>query len=201
MASIALEDPALHEIVLVNERGRQIGTGSKAPVHRTAALHRAFSIFLVDQQGRLLLQRRNPLKYHSGGLWANSCCGHPRPGQRVLGEAKRRLSEELGVQARLKFAFHARYRCEVSNSMYENEFVHVYFGAFRGALRMNPNEVQDIAFTDLQGLLSASACEPKFYAPWLIHYLRHHRDQIEYAVARTIEAAALGSEFTQPREP
>ena len=83
-------------LILVDESNRAIGAAPKQAIHVAGLLHRAFSIFMVDARGRILLQQRNPRKYHSGGLWANSCCGHPRPGERTVTAARRRLNEELG---------------------------------------------------------------------------------------------------------
>src|SRR5207237_222810 len=84
-------------LILVDESNRAVGSAGKLAIHRSGLLHRAFSIFMVDAHGRVLLQQRHPKKYHSGGLWANSCCGHPRPGEKTITAARRRLGEELGV--------------------------------------------------------------------------------------------------------
>src|SRR5438045_6594578 len=127
--------------ILVDENNRAVGTGGKNAVHRAGLLHRAFSIFLVDAQGRLVLQQRHPHKYHSGGLWANSCCGHPRPGERTITAAARRLNEELGIDDSLRFGFFARYRADLDHGMHENEFVYVYFGAINGSPKRDPAEV------------------------------------------------------------
>src|SRR3979490_293525 len=101
---------AEEQLILVDEANRAIGTGGKMAVHRAGALHRAFSIFVIDKRGRILLQQRAAQKYHSGELWANSCCGHPRPGERTVSAARRRLNEELGVTDPLSVGFFARYR-------------------------------------------------------------------------------------------
>ena len=126
------------QLILVDESNRATGSGGKAAIHRAGLLHRAFSIFVVDDRGRLLLQQRNPKKYHSGGLWANSCCGHPRPGERTVAAARRRLNEELGVASDLAFGFFSRYRTELDNGMHENEFVYVYFGPLQSRPRPGP---------------------------------------------------------------
>ncbi len=126
------------QLILVDERNRATGTAGKTAVHRAGLLHRAFSIFVVDDRGRLLLQRRSPKKYHSGGLWANSCCGHPRPGERTAVAAHRRLGEELGVSSDLSFGFFARYRTALDHGMNENEFVYVYFGKLKADSRTEP---------------------------------------------------------------
>ncbi|MBV8289625.1 MAG: NUDIX domain-containing protein, partial [Hyphomicrobiales bacterium] len=85
------------QLILVDERNRATGSAGKTAIHRAGLLHRAFSIFVVDARGRIVVQQRSPDKYHSGGLWANSCCGHPRCGERTIAAARRRLNEELGV--------------------------------------------------------------------------------------------------------
>ena len=107
MTATGADSSAMSEeqLILVDERNRATGSAGKTAVHRGGLLHRAFSIFVVDDRGRIMLQRRNPQKYHSGGLWANSCCGHPRPGERTITAAHRRLDEELGVTSDLSFGF------------------------------------------------------------------------------------------------
>jgi isopentenyl-diphosphate Delta-isomerase len=162
------------ELILVDERNRAIGRAEKWAVHREARLHRAFSIFLVDAEGRLLLQQRSPAKYHSGGLWANSCCGHPRPGERTLAAARRRLGEELGAQATLRFGFRARYRTELPNGLTENEIVYVYFGAAPRALTPNPDEVAAVGWMGVDELKADIDRRPKRYAYWLRYYLKNH---------------------------
>src|SRR6202171_9319 len=116
------------QLILVDEGNRATGSAGKTTIHRSGLLHRAFSIFIVDDRARLVLQQRNLKKYHSGGLWANSCCGHPRPGERTITAAPRRLHEEVRVPCALSFGFFARYRTELDNGMHENELVYVYFG-------------------------------------------------------------------------
>src|SRR5688500_12367402 len=102
--------PMREHLILIDERNHAIGRAEKWDVHARGLLHRAFSIFLVDDAGRVLLQQRSRQKYHSAGLWANSCCGHPRPGERTHAAAKRRLHEELGATTALRYGFRARYR-------------------------------------------------------------------------------------------
>ena len=162
------------ELILVNERNRAIGRAEKWAVHREARLHRAFSIFLVDKAGRLLLQKRSRAKYHSGGLWANSCCGHPRPGERTLAAARRRLGEELGARARLRFGFRARYCTALPNGLTENEIVHVYFGVAPQTLALNPAEVAAVGWMTLPDLKADIARRPARYAYWLRYYLKNH---------------------------
>ena len=162
------------DLILVDERNRAIGRAEKWAVHREARLHRAFSVFLVDRAGRLLVQRRSRAKYHSGGLWANSCCGHPRPGEPTLRAARRRLGEELGADAPLRFAFRARYCTTLSNGLTENEIVYVFFGPAPVSLAPNPAEVSAVAWMSLEKLAADIERRPRRYAYWLRYYLKNH---------------------------
>lgn len=161
-------------LILVNEQNRAVGRAEKWTVHQQGRLHRAFSIFLVDEKGRLLLQRRSLAKYHSGGLWANSCCGHPRPGESTLAAARRRLGEELGATAALRFGFRARYCTALPNGLTENEIVYVFFGLMPATLNPNPNEVAEVSQLSLAALKDDIGLHPKRYAYWLRYYLKNH---------------------------
>jgi isopentenyl-diphosphate delta-isomerase len=165
-------------LILVDEHNRAVGTAGKDAVHRAGLLHRAFSIFLVDEAGRLVLQQRHPRKYHSGGLWANSCCGHPRPGERTVAAAARRLNEELGVASALSFGFYARYQGELGNGMRENEFVYVYFGRLTGRLHPNPAEISGVDFLPADEVGRRIQREPATFTYWLKHYFQNHADEI-----------------------
>jgi isopentenyl-diphosphate Delta-isomerase len=162
------------QLILVDESNRARGSAGKTAVHRAGLLHRAFSIFIVDDRGRIVLQQRNRQKYHSGGLWANSCCGHPRPGERTIAAARRRLNEELGVTSDLSFGFFARYRTELDNGMHENELVYVYFGRLNGAPRPHPDEVSDVAFLSCDEIGWRLKKDPDAFAFWFRHYFRNH---------------------------
>jgi isopentenyl-diphosphate delta-isomerase len=175
-------------LILTDEGNRAIGTAGKVAVHRAGLLHRAFSIFMVDAQGRILLQQRSPRKYHSGGLWANSCCGHPRPGERTLTAARRRLDEELGVRDPLTFGFFARYRADLDKGMQENELVYVYFGRLHAAPRPNPAEIAKVEFASLKEIDRRISAKPGSFAYWMKHYLARHRAEI----ARCATEAAGG---------
>jgi len=177
-------------LILVDERNRAIGSAGKDAVHRKGLLHRAFSIFLVDGKGRLLLQQRSRRKYHSGGLWANSCCGHPRPGERTITAARRRLNEELGVRAELSFGFFSRYRADLDHGMHENELVYVFFGPRRGALHPDPAEVANVDILPLDTISRRIRQEPEAFAYWLRHYVQHHLTDIARHAEKTARAAA-----------
>ena len=176
------------QLILVDEKNRALGTAGKDAVHRAGLLHRAFSIFLVDDRGRILLQQRHPQKYHSGGLWANSCCGHPRPGERTLSAARRRLGEELGVMSPLSFGFFSRYRADLEHGMQENEFVYVYFGPLRSAPDPNPIEIAQVEFASAGDLSRRIKREPESFTFWLKHYFQNHLDDIARLASETSRA-------------
>jgi len=161
------------QLILVDERNRAIGAAGKDAVHRQGLLHRAFSIFLVDAKGLLLLQQRSAQKYHSGGLWANTCCGHPRPGERTMTAARRRLHEELGVRGTLSFGFFSRYQAELDHGMQENEYVYVFFGRLAGELHPDPAEVAAVQFLPLDEIKRRIRKTPESFTYWLRHYLDH----------------------------
>jgi isopentenyl-diphosphate Delta-isomerase len=175
---------AEEQLILVNESNRAIGTGGKTAIHRAGQLHRAFSIFIVDREGRILLQRRSRQKYHSGGLLANSCCGHPRPGEVTRAAAQRRLTEELGIAAPLTFEFHSRYRSTLDDGMIENEFVYVYFGPLIERPNPNPAEVSEVEFASADDIACRIARNPAHYAYWLRHYFERHAPEIARAAKR-----------------
>jgi isopentenyl-diphosphate delta-isomerase len=166
------------ELIVVDARNRAIGRAGKREAHEEGLLHRAFSICLVDRAGQMLLQQRHPAKYHSGGLWANSCCGHPRPGERTLPAARRRLFEELGAKAPLHFGFTTHYRATFPNGLSENEIVAVYFGLTPPTLSLNPREVSAVTAMSLRALRADIRRRPGIYAIWLQHYVLHHFELI-----------------------
>jgi isopentenyl-diphosphate delta-isomerase len=177
------------QLILVDEGNRATGSAGKTAIHRSGLLHRAFSIFIVDDRGRIVLQQRNPKKYHSGGLWANSCCGHPRPGERTIAAARRRLNEELGVTTALSFGFFARYQTELDNGMHENEFVYVYFGRLKSEPRPDPAEIADVALLSCDEISRRIRQDPSVFTFWFRHYFRDHCADIK----RLAKQAALAA--------
>jgi len=176
--------PMTEHLILVNEQNRAVGRGEKLAVHEAGLLHRAFSVFLADADGRILLQQRSLKKYHSGGLWANSCCGHPRPGEVTRRAAERRVGEELGATARLHFGFRTHYRAQFANGLAENEMVYVYFGTLPATLRLNPLEVAAVSLKTFAELKHAAARQPENYVFWLNHYLTQHDREIRAGLKR-----------------
>jgi isopentenyl-diphosphate Delta-isomerase len=136
-------------------------------VHQRGALHRAFSIYLFDSNGRLLLTRRAAGKYHSGGLWTNTCCSHPRPGEALEDAARRRLLEETGIDCALTRRFHFIYRAELDNGMIEHELDHVFVGTFDGEPRLDPSESDAYEWVDPRALVRDVADHPERYSVWM----------------------------------
>src|ERR1700709_1109503 len=118
----------LEEVILVNENDEETGTIEKMEAHKQALLHRAFSVFVFNTKGEMLLQQRALGKYHSAGLWTNTCCSHPRPGEDVTDAAVRRLYEEMGMKCTLKEAFCFVYKAELDQNLTEHEYDHVFTG-------------------------------------------------------------------------
>ncbi len=159
-------------VVVVDETGRAIGEAGKLQVHRDATLHRAFSVFIFDGRGRFLLQRRALEKYHSGGLWSNTCCSHPRPDEAVETAARRRLVEEMGILCDLVPLFETSYFTPVSNGLFENEYVHVLAGLREGGPSPNPAEVMDSKWMEIDELQSSIDRQPDAYSVWFRKYWR-----------------------------
>jgi isopentenyl-diphosphate delta-isomerase len=159
--------PAEDEVILVDSMDREIGVGKKSSVHQLGLLHRAFSVFLFDNQGRLLTQRRALGKYHSGGRWANSCCGHPRPGESTHLAAVRRVRQELGVLADVTEVGAFIYRADVGPSLTEHEMDHVFVGELRGDLAPDPREICGLAWVSIEELRADLDRRPARYAAWL----------------------------------
>jgi isopentenyl-diphosphate delta-isomerase len=128
-------------VIVVNDSDEELGHEEKLRAHRTPVLHRAFSVFVVDEHGAMLLQRRAAGKYHSAGLWSNACCGHPRPGEPVAAAAERRLAEEMGIRCPLVPAGSVSYSLDVGDGLREDEFNHVFVGLFSGTADPDPSEV------------------------------------------------------------
>lgn len=155
------------EVILVDERDREIGRAEKMQAHREGRLHRAFSIFVFNDAGLLLLQKRAAAKYHSGGLWSNTCCGHPRPGETVAAAARRRLREELNFACELREVSQFLYRVEFDNQLIEHEFDHVLIGRFSGEPVPEPSEVDDWRWCEVEELRRDLCARPGAYTYWL----------------------------------
>ena len=154
------------ELILVNEKDEETGSMQKMEVHQRGLLHRAFSVFLFDKQGRMLLQQRAEGKYHGAGLWTNACCSHPYPGENVAQGALRRLKEELGIQTELEKIFEFIYRAEVENNLVEHEFDHVFAGYFEGDLVPDPGEVMSTRYQEIDQIEEELQKFPERFTTW-----------------------------------
>ncbi len=153
-------------VVLVNERDEALGVAEKLRVHREGTLHRAFSVFVFNTEGSLLLQQRHPAKYHSGGLWSNTCCSHPRPGEAVAAAARRRLQEEMGFDCELRRVFGFVYRVRFDGDLSEHEYDHVFVGLFDGSPVPDAAEVAAWRWVRPEALRRDVARRPDRYTYW-----------------------------------
>ena len=160
--------PAPDDVILVDEADRPVGTAPKLAAHEDGGrLHRAFSVFIFDPAGRMLLQRRAAGKYHFGGLWTNACCSHPRPGQPLVDCARARLRHELGIDVPLEERFSFVYRAQdPASGLTEHEFDHVLVGRFEGPPQPHPDEVDAWEWVEPAALLDDVRCRPERYTPW-----------------------------------
>ena len=154
------------DVVLVDENDRETGTMEKMEAHRKGLLHRAFSVFILDTSGKLLLQKRAAGKYHSPGLWTNTCCSHPRPGEPVYDAAVRRLQEEMGMHCPLSEAFTFIYKADFDNGLTEHEFDHVLVGVSDNKPVPDHGEVESYEYVDLDYLSDDIEKNPGNYTVW-----------------------------------
>lgn len=138
----------------------------KMEVHQKGLIHRAFSIFIFNSRGEMLLQQRALTKYHSAGLWSNSCCSHPHPGEEIKEAASRRLNEELGFETSLEKIFDFVYRVSFENGLVENEFDHVFVGHYDGNIKKNLEEVNDYVFKPMEQIALELKNTPENYTAW-----------------------------------
>ncbi|MDR3693645.1 isopentenyl-diphosphate Delta-isomerase [Mucilaginibacter sp.] len=157
----------IERVILVDELDNMTGTMEKMEAHRLGVLHRAFSIFIFNKSGALLLQQRAHNKYHSGGKWTNTCCSHPPPGEKTLDAAHRRLYEEMGMECELHYAFNFIYRAGFEDGMSEHELDHVFWGVSDCAPIPEPNEVAAFEFISVEELAADLKLNPGLYTEWL----------------------------------
>ena len=154
------------QVILVNEKDEAIGSVEKIEAHRKGLLHRAFSIFIFNSKGEMLLQQRAFHKYHSGGLWSNACCSHPRPDEETKKASLRRLKEELGIETSLEKIFDFLYKTSFENGLIEYEFDHVFAGEYEGGININPEEVTGYCYKTLTEIKASLQTDPKKYTAW-----------------------------------
>jgi isopentenyl-diphosphate delta-isomerase len=154
------------QVILVNETDHPVGTMGKAEAHQAPILHRAFSIFIFNSEGEMLLQKRAPNKYHSAGLWTNTCCSHPRPEEDTVAAAARRLKEEMGFCTSLEKVFDFIYKASFDNGLHEYEFDHVFTGIYDDSVSPNPDEVSEYRFMSMESIQSSLDLNPENFTAW-----------------------------------
>ncbi|WP_456459547.1 isopentenyl-diphosphate Delta-isomerase [Reichenbachiella sp.] len=156
----------MEEVVLVDETDKVVGTSEKLAAHKNGQLHRAFSVFIFNSKGEMLLQRRALNKYHSGGLWTNACCSHPRPHEDTLDAAHRRLKEELSMEANLTFLFSFLYKADFENGLIEHELDHVFVGTSNTNPELNPDEAMEYKYIATSDLVEDIEQHSENYTVW-----------------------------------
>lgn len=155
-----------NEVILVDKSDVPVGRQEKLRAHETGLLHRAFSVFLFDRKGRWLLQQRHQDKYHSAGLWSNTCCSHPQPDEETVDAAHDRLRMEMGIETPLTHAFQFYYRATFDNALTEHELDHVFLGQFDGNPVPHPAEVSAWRWITTEALLREMASTPDQFTVW-----------------------------------
>lgn len=172
-------------VILVNEKDEWQGTMEKMQAHKEGALHRAFSVFVLNEKNEMLLQRRALHKYHSPGLWSNTCCSHPMPGESTMAAAHRRLQEEMGFDCRLVAAFDFRYCSPVGNDLIENEYDHIYIGTHSNAININTEEVSEYVYMPLAEVTEKIKLEPDTFTTWfrlvMPRFINHLEQDLQLA--------------------
>ena len=153
-------------VILVDRLDREIGTEEKLKAHREGKLHRAFSVFIFNAKGELLLQKRSKTKYHSGGLWSNTCCSHPRPAESHYCAARRRINEEMGFDCELTEIFSFIYHTKLENNLFEHELDRVFVGNYDGHPIPNLDEVDDWKWINIDSLERDVGENPGHYTYW-----------------------------------
>lgn len=153
-------------VILVDEQDNPVGFSEKMEAHLKGMLHRAFSIFVFNDKGELLLHQRAMDKYHSGGLWTNTCCSHPVPDMPLETFARVRLKEEMGFEVPLRKIFDFLYRAEMDNGLIEHEFDHVLAGQYDGPVNPDPAEVMDHKFMSMTEIEASMETSPHLYTAW-----------------------------------
>lgn len=173
------------QLILVDEHDNEIGYQSKAGSHDgDGILHRAFSLFLFNEQGELLLQQRGAGKRLWPGFWSNSCCSHPRKGESLEVATRRRLSDELNISAELEYVYHFCYQAKFDDAGSENELCHVFVGRIDGDVHPNESEIDAVRFLSAGQLDAELGAEPQRFTPWFKQEWRELRETYAQQLAR-----------------
>ncbi len=171
-----------NEVILVNSDDEVIGSMEKMEAHEKGLLHRAFSVFVFNSKNELLIQRRAFGKYHSEGLWTNTCCSHPSPGESILEAAKRRLMEEMGMECGMKSIFSFIYNVELENGLKEHELDHIVIGLSNVDPILNLEEASDFKWISLSEIKSDMDLLPQKYTSWFKIILNDHFDKLTASI-------------------
>jgi len=155
-----------NKVILVDGNDNEVGFMDKLEAHKKGLLHRAFSIFVFNSNHELLLQKRSIHKYHSGGLWTNSCCSHPKPGESLVNAASRRLQEELELQCPLNYAFSFKYMVHFNNGLTEHELDHVFIGQTDDLPKINKTEIAEWKYAKCEDIQNDMEANPESYTEW-----------------------------------
>lgn len=163
------------EVQLVDHQDNPIGSMEKLEAHRKGVLHRALSVIIINSKKELLLQRRALEKYHSPGLWTNTCCSHPYPSELPMNAAKRRLVEEMGMQTDLNFLFKFQYKCDFENGLIEHELDHVFIGTSDENPEINKDEAMSFEWMSIEKLELEMISNPEQYTYWFKLIIQKYR--------------------------
>ena len=170
------------QVILVNQNDQQIGTMAKLEAHEKAVLHRAFSVFVLNDKNEIMLQQRAHHKYHSPLLWTNTCCSHQRVGENNLQAGTRRLEEEMGFRTELKELFHFIYKAPFDNGLTEHELDHVMIGYYNQEPKINTDEVESWKWMAIDDIKTDMQLNPTIYTIWFkiifdefYHFLEEHK--------------------------
>lgn len=156
----------MEQVILVDSHDREVGVEEKLTAHLNGQLHRAISVFIYNSNGEILLQKRATGKYHSGGLWSNTCCSHPKPGESTYDAANRRLKEEMGMETELNHLFSFIYRAELDHELIEHEYDHVYVGQSDELPEINEEEAESYVYLSPFKIKEDIKNHPEKYTAW-----------------------------------
>ncbi len=166
-------------VVLVDQDDQKLGLMEKQQAHIAGLLHRAFSVFVFNSKGELMIQQRAASKYHSPTLWTNTCCSHPRDNETYEQAAHRRLEEEMGFDCELEYKFNFIYKAHLENDLIEHELDHVFIGTFDDEPKLNPDEVMAYRWVELDDLKKDMEKNPQNYTAWFKIIFEHYVSYIE----------------------
>ncbi len=176
----------MNKVILVNEKDQSVGEMEKLEAHQRGLLHRAFSVFVFNDKNELLLQKRALSKYHSGGLWTNTCCSHPEPNESNLNAAKRRLKEEMNYTCELKEGFSFIYKIDFENGLSEHELDHVIIGAANEDPILNPEEASDFKWLSIEEIETQIETNKNEFTYWFILILTKYKNELLQSISKNI---------------